>query len=239
MMRESGWSRALAVGTALALLSGCATTGGPVAKVDPFEPWNRAMYQVNEVVDGKVVKPAVQAYVDYTPKPIRQTIRNFFGNIDDVFSAINGLLSGKLDSAGHDMGRVILNTFAGIGGLIDVASDAGIPKGNLDFGLTFGTWGFPQGPYLFVPLIGPTTVRDGAGLGVRFYTGVIGYLPDIPTRNVLYGVGAVDQRAQALETEALIDQAALDRYTFIRRAYLQRRQYLLYGGKVPPEKEEE
>jgi phospholipid-binding lipoprotein MlaA len=239
MRRASGWSRALAAGAALALLSGCATTGGPMSKADPFEPWNRAMYDVNEVVDGKFVKPAVQAYVDYTPKPIQQTIRNFFGNIDDLFSAINGLLSGKLDSAGNDLGRVILNTLAGIGGLIDVASDAGIPKGNLDFGLTFGTWGFPQGPYLFVPLIGPTTVRDGTGLGVRFYTGLVGYIPDVPTRNVLYGVGAVDLRAQALGPESLIDQASLDRYTFIRRAYLQRRLYLLYDGKVPPEKEEE
>ena len=148
--------RLLIAGVLAATLGGCATTTGPMSKVDPFEPWNRAMYDVNEVVDGKIFKPFVQAYVDYTPKPIQQVIRNFFGNIDDVFSAINGLLSGKLDSAGHDMGRVIVNTLAGFGGLIDVASEAGIPKGNLDFGLTFGTWGFPQGPYLFVPMIGPS-----------------------------------------------------------------------------------
>jgi len=236
-MRGAG--RMLAAGALVAALGGCATTGGPVSKVDPFEPWNRAMYDVNEVVDGKIFKPFVQAYVDYTPKPIQQVIRNFFGNIDDAFSALNGLLSGKLDSAGNDMGRVILNTLAGIGGMIDVASEAGIPKGNLDFGLTFGTWGFPQGPYLFVPLIGPTTVRDGTGLGVRFYFSAVGYIPDIPVRNSLYGIGAVDLRAQALGAESLIDQASLDRYTFIRRAYLQRRQYLLYDGKVPPEKEEE
>jgi len=228
---------AIVVGAAM-LATGCATTG-PVSKVDPFEPWNRAMYAVNDVVDGQFVRPAVQAYVDYMPVPIQMVIHNVFGNIEDLFSAINGLLTNKLDKAGNDLGRVLLNTLAGIGGMIDVASDAGIPKGNLDFGLTFGTWGFPQGPYLFVPLLGPTTVRDGTGLIVRFYAGPVGFIPDVPTRNVLYGVGAVDLRAQALGPESLIDQASLDRYTFIRRAYLQRREYLLYDGKVPPEKEEE
>ena len=231
--------RLLMGAAAICALGGCATTTGPMSRDDPYETWNRAMYDVNEVVDGKIVKPFVQAYVDYTPKPIQQVIRNFFGNIDDLFSAITELMSGRLDPAGHDLGRVIVNTLAGFGGLIDVASDAGIPKGNWDFGLAFGTWGFPQGPYLFVPLIGPTTVRDGTGLGVRFYTGVVGYIPDVPTRNTLYGIGAVDLRAQALGAESLIDQAALDRYAFIRRAYLQRRLYLLYDGKVPPEKEEQ
>jgi phospholipid-binding lipoprotein MlaA len=230
--------RRLAIGAVVALLGGCATTG-PTSPADPFEPWNRAMYDVHQVVDGKVVKPVAQAYVDYTPKPIQQTITNFFGNIEDVFSAITSLMSGKLDRAGNDMGRVIVNTLFGIGGLIDVASDGGIPKGDWDFGLAFGTWGFQQGPYLFVPLIGPTTVRDGTGLAIRGYLSPVGYLSDVPARNVLYGIGALDLRAQALSTESMIDQAALDRYTFIRRAYLQRRQYLLYEGKVPPDKEEQ
>jgi phospholipid-binding lipoprotein MlaA len=227
----------LAIGAAVALLGGCATTA-PTSPADPFEPWNRAMYDVHQVVDGNIVKPVAQAYVDYTPKPIQQTIRNFFGNIEDAFSALTALMSGKLDRAGNDMGRVIINTLFGIGGLIDVASDGGIPKGDWDFGLAFGTWGFQQGPYLFVPLIGPTTVRDGTGLAIRLYLAPVGYLPDVPTRNVLIGIGALDERAEALSAESVVDQAALDRYTFIRRAYLQRRQYLLYEGKVPPDKEE-
>ncbi|HYT97709.1 MAG TPA: VacJ family lipoprotein [Casimicrobiaceae bacterium] len=232
-------SRLLLIGAAVALFGGCATTTAPTSPADPFEPWNRAMYDVHQVVDGKIVKPVAQAYVDYTPKPIQQTVSNFFGNIEDAFSALTALMSGKLDRAGNDMGRVIVNTLFGIGGLIDVASDGGIPKGDWDFGLAFGTWGFQQGPYLFVPLIGPTTVRDGTGLAIRIYLAPVGYIPDVPTRNVLYGIGALNERAEALSAESMIDQAALDRYTFIRRAYLQRRQYLLYEGKVPPDKEEQ
>jgi len=124
-------------------------------------------------------------------------------------------------------------------GLIDIASDAGIERGNEDFGQTFGYWGIPQGPYLFIPLFGPTTVRDGSGWIVRLYVGPAGYIPDVPVRNIIYGLGAVDMRSQAQDAVTFVDQAALDRYNFIRRAYLQRRQYLVYDGKPPPEKEDE
>jgi phospholipid-binding lipoprotein MlaA len=239
MRMNASLSRLLGIVACAAGLGGCATMTAPTSPSDPFEPWNRAMYDVHQVIDGNFVKPVAQAYVDYTPKPIQQTIRNFFGNIDDLMSAITGLMSGQLDLAGNDLGRVIVNTLFGIGGLIDVASDGGIPKGDWDYGLAFGTWGFPQGPYLFVPLLGPTTVRDGTGWVARAYTGPLGYLSDVPARNVLYGFDALDSRAEALQTESVVNQAALDRYTFIRRAYLQRRQYLLYGGKVPPDKEDQ
>ena len=115
----------------------------------------------------------------------------------------------------------------------------GIERGNEDFGHTFGVWGFPQGPYLYVPLFGPTTVRDGTGTVVRIAVGgPVGYIPNVAVRNSLYGIGAVDLRAQALETSSMIDTAALDRYLFIRNAYLQRRRYLVYDGKPPPETEE-
>ena len=129
-----------------------------------------------------------------------------FNNIDDLFSAVNGLLQGKLDKAGNDLGRVMVNTLAGFGGLIDVASDAGIERGNEDFGQTFAVWGFPQGPYLFIPLFGPTTVRDGTGVIVRIALGPVGYIPDVPLRNSLYGVGYVDLRAQALDAGDIVRQ---------------------------------
>ncbi len=217
-------------------LSGCAATP---SKVDPLEPMNRALYEVHDVVDTNIVKPVAQVYVAVVPQFVRTGIANVFNNIDDVFSAVNGLLQGKLDKAGNDLGRVLTNTLFGLGGLIDVASDAGIERGNEDFGQTFAFWGLPAGPYLFVPLFGPTTVRDGTGVLVRIAVGPVGFLPDVAVRNSLYGVGYVDIRAQLLGTGELVDTAALDRYLFIRNAYLQRRRYLLYDGKPPPEPEDE
>jgi phospholipid-binding lipoprotein MlaA len=181
----------------------------------------------------------IQAYVDHVPRAIRQPIANFFGNIEDFFSGVNGLLQNKPDKAGHDFGRVIVNSFFGLGGLIDFASEAGIPRGEEDFGQTFGVWGFPQGPYLFIPLFGPTTVRDGSGWLVRYFVGPVGYIDEQAVRLTLYGIGYVDIRAQTLEAQTLIDRAALDRYTFVRRSYLQRREYLTYDGKPPQPKDEE
>jgi phospholipid-binding lipoprotein MlaA len=219
---------------ALAALAGCA---GAPSKDDPFEPVNRAMFEVHEVADKVVFKPAIDLYTAVVPKLIRTGVSNVFNNIDDLFSGVNALLQGKPDKAGNDFGRVLLNTFV-MGGIFDIASDLGIERGGEDFGQTFGVWGFPQGPYLFVPFIGPTTVRDGAGLLVRIYVGPVGFIPDVPLRNSLYGVGAVDIRYQASDAIGMADTASLDKYRFIRNAYLQRREYLVHDGKPPPEKEE-
>jgi len=215
---------------------GCAAVP---SKVDPLEPMNRAMYEFHDAVDTAVVKPFIQAYLDVVPEPLRNGISNVFNNVDDMISIVNDALQGKPDKMGNDMGRVMLNTFFGLGGIFDLASDVGIERGNEDFGQTFGAWGFPQGPYLFVPFFGPTTVRDGTGFLVRISIGPVGFIPDVPVRNSLYGVGAVDIRAQVAGTGALVDTAALDRYLFIRNAYLQRRRYLVFDGKPPPEPEEE
>jgi phospholipid-binding lipoprotein MlaA len=194
---------------------------------------------VHEPIDTHVVRPFIDAYTKYTPAPLRTAISNFFNNIDDLFSAINDGLQGKPDKMGNDLGRVVINSGLGLGGLIDIASQAGVERGNEDFGQTFGVWGIDQGPYLFIPLFGPTTVRDGSGWIVRLYLGPAGYIPDVPTRNVIYGLGAIDARYQAQDAVSFVDEAALDRYAFIRRAYLQRRLYLVHDGTVPPQKEEE
>jgi phospholipid-binding lipoprotein MlaA len=235
-MRARPLIHAVVVAGVVALVAGCAM--GPTRE-DPFEPMNRVSYKVHRVVDGNIVKPVIQAYVDYTPKIVQNAIHNFFGNIDDMFSFINDVLQGKPDKAGHDLGRVITNTGFGVLGLIDVASSGNIPKGNEDFGQTLGVWGVPQGPYLFIPLFGPTTVRDGSGWLVRGYANPVGYVDDIAARNVLWTLNLVDLRASALQAETLVNQAALDPYTFIRGAYFQRRQYLVYDGKPPPPKEDE
>ena len=227
----------LAVAAAAAVLfAGCAAVP---SKVDPLEPMNRALYQVHDVLDTNIVKPVAEGYVAVIPQFVRTGFANVFNNIDDLFSAVNGLLQGKPEKAGNDLGRVLTNTMLGLGGLIDVASDLGIERGNEDFGQTFAVWGFPQGPYLFIPLFGPTTVRDGTGVLVRIALGPVSYISNVPVRNSIYGVGYVDLRSQALESGSLLDTAALDRYIFIRNAYLQRRRYLIYDGKPPPESEDE
>ncbi|HEV8501751.1 MAG TPA: VacJ family lipoprotein [Casimicrobiaceae bacterium] len=231
----NGVLRGIAAGCLASLVAGCAT--GP-ARDDPFEPWNRAMYAVHEPIDKNVVQPVIDAYTKVVPSPVRTAISNFYNNIDDLISAINDGLQAKPDKMGADLGRVLINSGLGLGGMIDIASQVGVERGNEDFGQTFGVWGFGQGPYLFIPLFGPTTVRDGSGWLVRLYIGPTGYIPDVPVRNVLYGLGALDFRYQAQGAVDLVNEAALDHYAFIRRAYLQRRLYLLYDGKVPPQKEE-
>ena len=228
--------RRLATLLAAALLAGCAATP---SRVDPLEPFNRAMFEVNDVAEKVVIKPVVSAYTTVIPSPVRTAVSNVFGNIEDLFSAVNGLLQGKTDKAGNDLGRVMVNTLWGLGGLIDVATDAGIERGNEDFGQTFGYWGIPQGPYLFVPLFGPSTVRDGTGWILRVLWSPTTEIPNVALRNVIYGLGALDLRVQALGATSLIDQASLDPYTFVRRAYLQRRLYLVHDGNPPREKDDE
>lgn len=237
MKRRSSPLHPAALVVAAALVAGCADSP---SRVDPFEPWNRAMFEVNDTVDGKFFKPIAEGYVKYTPELIRTGIGNFFGNIEDLFVGVNNVLEGNGDRAGDDFGRVLLNSTFGLGGIFDLASMMGIEKHTQDFGITFGKWGIPQGPYLFVPLFGPTTVRDGAGTAIRAYLGPVTYLfPYVPVRNTFYGVGAVNARAHALEAESIVNQAALDRYRFIRNAYLRARRYQVYDGKPPPEEDDD
>ncbi len=220
---------------AAALLSGaCATVPNPV---DPFEPANRVAYRVHDTLDRQLVRPWVRTYVEYTPKPVQLAISNFYNNIDDFFSGVAGLMQGKWEKAGNDFGRVTVNTLV-LGGLVDVASQVGIERGDEDFGQVMGFYGVPQGPYLFIPFFGPTTVRDGSGWLIRVAAGPTGYIPDVATRNIVYAIGGLDLKARLLDFEDLADKAALDRYVFIRRSYLQRREYQVYDGQ-PPKKEDE
>ena len=227
--------RMLLLAVAGAMLAGCAA--GPT-KEDPFEPFNRSMFEVNEGLNT-VIRPIAEGYVAVIPEPIRTAVSNVFGNLDDLFSGINGLLQGNGYRAGNSFNRVLLNSFIGIGGIFDLASMAGIEKDRNDFGITFGKWGFPTGPYLFIPAIGPTTVRDGTGYLVRLAVGPVGYIPDVPLRNSLYGLGYVDIRAQLLPAEKVVETAAVDKYRYVRNAYLRARRYLLYDGKPPPEDEDD
>ena len=219
-----------------AALAGCATTGGRAD--DPFEASNRVMFKINEPLVEYVAKPAAELYTAIFPSFVRQAVTNYVNNIDDLFSIVNDALQGKWEKMGNDMGRVMINTGFGFGGLIDIASDAGIPRGMEDFGQTFGYWGIPQGPYLFIPLWGPTTVRDGTGSILRLVWSPTNEIPNVAVRNVVYGMVTVNETPGVVDAWKLVDQASLDKYTFVRRAYLQRREYLVHDGKPPPEKDD-
>ena len=213
-----------------ALLQGCAS--GPKANpADPLEPFNRSVYNFNESLDRAVLKPVATAYQNVTPSPVRTGVTNFFENLSDAWSFVNNVLQAKPTEAANTLFRFTTNTFWGIGGIFDVATDLKIPKHKEDFGQTLGTWGLSSGPYLVLPLFGPSSLRDSAGLLVDRQGSLLSQTNDIGARNSLTGLNLVDTRANLLEAGNLLDQAALDKYAFIRDAYLQRRQSQVGGGE--------
>ncbi len=238
------WTRRVLMATlvvATGLMTGCATTRSAVdsaksfgAQMDPFEPVNRVVYTVNDKVDRAVFKPLAQGYEAVLPVQVRSCVSNVFGNISDVPTSLNNFLQGKIRDGGSDVCRVGVNTTVGILGCFDIATKWGFEKHNEDFGQTLGVWGVPSGPYIVLPLFGPSTVRDGAAIIVDSYTNPTGYIGDVPVRNSSYGVRLIDKRAQALDTTNFIDNAALDPYVFVRDAYLSRRRSQILDGKSPP-----
>jgi phospholipid-binding lipoprotein MlaA len=236
--------RAAALAALAALLGACATVPPNAGSnpADPFERYNRNMAEFNDRIDRAVFKPVAQAYADYVPTPARDCVGNIFSNIGDVPNALNNLLQGKPGQAVSDLCRVAVNTTVGLLGCFDVASKGGLPKSNEDFGQTLGRWGFGAGPYFVWPFLGPSTIRDSFGRVVDiYYTDPVDYVNDVGVRNTMYATRFVDARARLLPTEKLIEGAALDRYLFIRDAYLQRRRNLVYDGNPPrtPDEDEE
>ena len=219
----------------LTLLSGCASNGNPR---DPLEPINRGVYFFNDGVDNLLMKPVATVYQGVVPPILRTGVSNFFSNIGDVIVALNNLLQGKFTQAVSDVGRIAVNTTAGLLGVFDVATEIGLEKHNEDFGQTLGYWGIADGPYLVLPFLGPSSFRDGVGWFVDFYTDPITYVDPSRDRNILWGTRFVSRRAELLETSKLIDTAALDPYEFVRDAYLQRRRNLVYDGNPPPDKDD-
>ncbi|VAW96847.1 Outer-membrane-phospholipid-binding lipoprotein MlaA [hydrothermal vent metagenome] len=211
----------------------CASVNGPSPEHDPFESYNRAMFSFNDAVDRAVLKPVAAAYKGYVPSPIRTGVSNFFSNLGDILVVINDLLQGKFSQARDDTIRVIYNTFFGLFGLIDVATYMGLPKHHEDFGQTLAVWGVSDGPYLVLPLLGPSTIRDTAGLLVDAQADPVYSISDTEARYATVGLKAVDTRADLLGASKVLDQAAFDRYAFLRDAYLQRRKHLVYDGNPP------
>ncbi len=217
-----------------------APAASPASKKDPFESWNRAVFSFNESLDAAVLRPLAQAYVDVVPEYVRGLVSNVFGNIADAWSAVNHLLQGKLES-GLQMGfRVTVNSVLGFGGLLDIGSEIGLDKQPEDFGQTLGRWGMPPGPYVMLPVLGPSTLRDTGALVLDMQASPSALVDDTTATTVGVTVlQAVSTRAGLLGASRVLNDIALDKYSFLRDAYLARRQNQVYDGNPPEAPEEE
>jgi phospholipid-binding lipoprotein MlaA len=218
------------------LLGGCATNGDPR---DPLEPMNRVVYKFNDGVDNLVIRPFASLYREFVAPPIRTGISNLFSNINDVIVALNNLLQGKIPDAINDAGRILVNTTLGVFGVLDVATELGVDKHNEDFGQTLGRWGFSDGPYIVLPFLGPSNVRDTFGWVGDAYAWPVSYLEPNSHRNAIIGLRLITVRADLLEASQILETAALDPYAFVRDAYLQRRRNQVFDGNPPEERNNE
>lgn len=219
----------------VALLVGCAPTNELLRDdPDPFESYNRAMFAFNDAADKAVFKPVAQAYQTVLPDPVITSVTNFFSNLNDVVVLINDLLQFKLHQAAMDSSRIVFNTTFGVLGLFDVASRMELPKHNEDFGQTLGFWGFGEGYYIVLPLLGPSTVRDTFGLVGNFYTNPVTWATDSDAVEwSLWGLDLINRRAGLLRIERALADSQIDPYAFQRSAYLQQRRNLVYDGNPP------
>ena len=217
--------------------SGCATIqdarGGPGQRLDPWEKWNRKVFNFNDDLDKAVLKPVATAYSNVVPQPVRRGVGNFFSNFADAWSAINNILQGKFTAASEDATRVGANTLFGLFGILDVASEMGLEHHYEDFGQTLGRYGVGPGAYVMLPILGPSTVRDTAALPLDRLASPPAFFSGIGTQIGLTGLQIVNTRSGLLGATRVIDDIALDRYTFVRDAYLQRRRSLVFDGDVP------
>ena len=216
---------------AIMSLTGCAGTRNPA---DPLEPLNRGIYRFNDSVDRAVIKPVSQGYKAVMPLPGRIMVGNFISNLDDVLITANDLLQLKFTQAASDGTRVLINSTFGVLGLFDVAHR--LEKHNEDFGQTLGYWGVSSGPYLVLPLLGPSSVRDATGLYVDGFASVPYNIRHVPTRNQYYAVSGIHLRSELLDQEKVLDVAVIDRYEFVRDTYLLRRRSLVFDGNPPRER---
>jgi phospholipid-binding lipoprotein MlaA len=212
------------------MVSGCATQ----ANKDPLEGLNRGVYKFNDVADKALIKPVATAYKTVTPSPVRKGFNNFFSNLGSITTVLNDLLQFKFASAFTDAGRFVINSTFGLAGFIDVAGMDKIPNHKEDFGQTLGYWGVGNGPYLVLPFLGPSTVRDTSGLVFDTFTSdPIQYphnIGQVPLTNQLRAAQIIDKRTELLDAGELVDSASLDPYSFLRDAYLQRRVNLIADG---------
>jgi phospholipid-binding lipoprotein MlaA len=215
-------------------LQGCASFR-TAAPGDPIEPINRGIYSFNSTFDHYLLKPIAKGYDAVVPSLVKAGVSNVFQNVADAQSVVSDALQLKGKKLGDDLGRVMLNTTFGIGGIFDLATPMGIERGDEDIGQTLGYWGIGAGPYLVIPFLGPSSLRDAVGRFGDSQINPVGRLSSVPVRNSLTGLGVVDARVGVFPAEELLNQASLDKYTFLRSAYLQRRQSQVLDGKRPKE----
>lgn len=227
---------------ALLALGGCASTqnfakearGGPGARLDPWENWNRKVFAFNEGLDEKVLKPVATGYAKVVPQFVRKGVDNFFANAADGWSAVNNVLQGKPEPAFSDVVRFTTNTVLGFLGVLDIASEFGLQHYYEDFGQTLGRWGFGAGAYIVWPLIGSSTVRETIALPLDRTASPAVYINNGGYQFGIVGLQIINTRAKYLGASQVIDDIALDKYAFIRDAYLQRRRSLVFDGDAPP-----
>lgn len=198
---------------------------------DPYERFNRSMYSLNKAMDEAAIKPVAKAY-SFLPKPIRYGVGNFFDNLREVTNIANDILQLRMDCFTRDTGRFLINSTFGFAGLFDVAGRVGLDFHKNDFGQTLYRWGYKQSAYLVIPLLGPSTFRDGVGFAVDYTVLSVWPWVDSKWRLILLSIDAIDTRARFFDAEEVIDTAAFDEYAFVRDAYLQRRQYLFNGEVI-------
>lgn len=236
------------------VISGCATAPMPAAAVqtdgksaqepalatgrlakDPFERYNRAIFNLNDSVDNAVLKPVAIAYRGMVPSSVRGGVSNFFNNVEDIWSLVNSILQFRPRNVVDSYMRVTINTFFGLGGFLDVAGEIGIERHSEDLGKTLGRWGVPAGPYVVLPLYGPTTMRDAFAISFETNNDLLKPIKPAADRYAVYGMRLVDTRAELLRVTGFLDDAALDRYSFARDAFLQKRRADILEGKDAPD----
>lgn len=234
MRRLGAW----ALVALLVVLTGCATTsaGGPKTagqRADPWESWNRKVYAFNDKLDEVVLKPAATSYTKVVPQPVRRGVTNFVGNVSDVWSAFNNFLQGKFANGFQDVMRVGTNTLFGLGGFLDVASEFGADRQGEDLGQTLGYWGMASGPYVVWPVLGPSTLRDSLALPLDAQISPALAVKNEVAKATVAGVQLINVRANLLGATGLLNDIALDKYVFVRDAYLQRRRSQVFDGDPP------
>lgn len=205
---------------------------------DPLENYNRAMFGFNEVVDKAAIKPVAEAYENAMPQFVRTGVGNFFGNVGDVWIGLNNFLQGKPADGVNDLMRFVFNSTLGIFGLLDIATEMGMPKHDEDFGQTLGRWGVGEGAYFVVPFFGPRTVRDAVVLPIDLYGDDVWGVTHIPTRNTFTALRLVHVRANLLGIDKTLEEGTLDKYAYARDFYLQQRRYKVHDGSPPVEYED-